>query len=50
MDTKGEGGGRNWETGIDTYTLLILYIIFILYIKLMTTCCIAWGTLLNALW
>ena len=28
MDTKGErvGGGRNWETGIDTYTLLILCI------------------------
>ena len=27
MDTKGEGdGGRNWEIGIDTYTLLILCI------------------------
>ena len=28
MDTKGEGGGggRNWEMGIDTYTLLILCI------------------------
>ena len=28
MDTKGEngGGGRNWEIGIDIYTLLILYI------------------------
>ena len=25
MDTKGEGaGGRTWEIGIDTYTLLIL--------------------------
>ena len=27
MDTKGEGGGgRSWEIGIDTYTLLILCI------------------------
>ena len=27
MDTKEEGvGGMNWEIGIDTYTLLILYI------------------------
>ena len=27
MNTKGErgGGGRNWEIGIDTYTLSILY-------------------------
>ena len=25
MDTKGErGSGRNWEIGIDIYTLLIL--------------------------
>ena len=26
-NTKGErgGGGRNWEIGIDTYTLSILY-------------------------
>ena len=29
MNTKGKdggGGGRNWETGIDTYTLWILYV------------------------
>ena len=26
MDTKRGGSGRNSETGIDTYTLLILYI------------------------
>ena len=27
-DTKGEGGEgeMNWETGIDIYTLLILYV------------------------
>ena len=26
MDTKGErGGGRNWEVGIDVYTLLTLW-------------------------
>ena len=31
MDIRGEkGGGMNWETGIDIYTLLVLYI------KLMT--------------
>ena len=27
MDTKGErGGGMNWESGIDIYILLILFI------------------------
>ena len=29
MGTKGKDGGdggRNWETGIDTYALLILYV------------------------
>ena len=30
MDTKGERkGGRNWEIGFDTYTLLILCIKFL---------------------
>ena len=24
MVTKGEGGGMNWETGIDIYTLLYI--------------------------
>ena len=29
MSTKGKdrgGGGRNWETGMDTYALLIRYV------------------------
>ena len=43
MVTKGEsGGGMNWETGIDIYTLL--------YIKQpIKTFCIAQETLLNTL-
>ena len=26
FDVGARGGGRNWEAGIDIYTLLILYI------------------------
>ena len=26
MDIKGRKGGMNWEIGIDTYTLLILFL------------------------
>ena len=44
---RGKGwGGRNWEMGIDTYTLLILRIKW----TTMGTYCIAQGTLPNALW
>ena len=42
MDTKGRrGGGMNWETGIDVYTLMC--------IKQITnkTCCMALGTALR---
>lgn len=29
MDTKQGVGRRNWETGIDTYTLLTLYVKYV---------------------
>ena len=41
--SKEEGGGMNWEIGIDMYRLLILCI------KLMRIYCRAQGTLLSAL-
>ena len=37
--TDGRESGINWETGIDTYTLLCMK-----QIKLMTTSCTAQGT------
>ena len=41
------GGGRNWEIGVDTYTLQILYIKWITSENVLYT---AQKTLLNALW
>ena len=47
MDTKGRVNGMNWETGIDIYTNMYK---IDKNRELMKTCCIAQGTLLNALW
>ena len=44
MDTK-EGGGMNWDTGIDTCKLLIRWIK-----QIINDYWIVQGTLLDALW
>ena len=43
---RGREGGRNWEIGVDIYTLLILYIKQITNENVL----VAPRTLLNALW
>ena len=48
MDTKGERGSeRNWETGMDTYTLLIPCV---KYITLGSMLCSPGNSILNGLW